>query len=55
MEYLYTKLYGDKGLKDNNGELVDCTECMDVYCNGKVREEGEGEWKRGNRYEETET
>ena len=41
MEYLYTKLYGDKGLKDENGELVDCTECMDVYCNSKVRGGGE--------------
>ena len=52
MDYLYSKLYGDKGLKDGEGELIECTECFDVYCNGKVRgregERGKGKERRDN-------
>ena len=36
MEYLYGKLYGDEGLKGTNGELLDCTECIEILCNNKV-------------------
>lgn len=37
IDYLYGKLYGDKGPVNSNDEKIDPLDCLELFCQGQVR------------------
>ena len=36
LDYAYQKLYGEEGKFDEDGEKIDCADCLEILCTHKV-------------------